>query len=134
MPDFEIQRSQYEDVPDLLVEMVPGFEDSPEFALVADNRELPDVVLGALARFVVRVETTSATGSLDEDAASRAGAYQAIETLAASADPHVVNGVVVGVFEVLDATPRVLATIEQSLLPKSRELYERWIGPIAQVP
>jgi hypothetical protein len=48
MPDFEIRPSTYTSLPELLVQTVPGFQDSPEYQLVAEHRDLPGVIVGAL--------------------------------------------------------------------------------------
>src|SRR6187200_2995399 len=114
--DFEIYPREYDRLPEFLVRRVPGFEQSPEYLLVADNFDLPGVIVGALTPFVVRLEKASQSGTLDAaGAASLAGVYQAIEEMAASDDPEVENAVVVEVFEHLDADPRTLAAIREHL-------------------
>ena len=128
MPDFEILPSAYSALPEFLLRTVPGFADSPEYQRVAEHRDLPGVVVGALRPFLVRLETASQTGKLAADEAmSLEGAYQAIEAMASANDPNVQNAVVVEIFEHLHAAPRVVEAIRGNLHPESQALYSRWI-------
>ena len=128
MRHFEIRPSRYGKLPEFLVRTVPGFEDSPEYQLVAEHRDLPGVIVGALTPFLVRLETASQERTLDaEEAASLDGTYEAIEAMAASDDPDVENAVVVEIFEHLHAPARIQAAIRGALRPASRALYARWV-------
>lgn len=123
-----VQRA-YSRVPQLVVHTVPGFAASPEFtALGKHELQLPGVVCGALAKFLVRLQKSIIAGAVsDETSEGLAASYQVIEQLATSADPEVVNAVVVEIFENLDCEPSVLEVIKARLGKVSRQLYAKWI-------
>ena len=124
--NFEIVPGEYEDLPDVLL-AIPGFKESPEFQLVAENTDLPGVIVGALRRYVERLEGEAGRGTLDANSeASLEGAYDTFERMAASGDPAVENALVVEVFEHLDGGEGVKRRIVERLGPRSSALYERW--------
>jgi hypothetical protein len=119
----------YSRIPQLVVHTVPGFAASPEYtALGKPDLQLPGVVCGAFAKFLVRLQQGVSAGAVRaESAAGLAASYQVVEQLATSDDPEVVNAVVVEIFENLDCEPHVLEAIKARLGKVSRQLYAKWV-------
>lgn len=119
----------YGQLPEFLLERIPGFRDSPEFGLVEDCIDLPGVIVGALSPYVVRLETENRKGTLDETGeASVDAVYAAFEGMAASGDPNIETALVVEVFEHLHCGPRVRRRIVSRFGPYSRAAYDRWVA------
>ena len=121
---------EYNHLPQLLVQKVPDFAASPEYkALESADLQLPGVVCGAFAQYLSRLQKdTLARPRNHEDAASLSAAYHALEWLATSHDPDVINAVVVEIFENLDSDPHVLEAIKARLGKASGQLYDTWLG------
>ncbi len=120
----------YSHLPQLLVQKVPGFAESPEYkALGSADLQLPGVVCGAFAQFLSRLQTDAIEGRRNEEgAASLSASYQVLEWCATSHDPDVINVVVVEIFENLDGEPPVLDAIKTHLGKASGQLYDKWLG------
>lgn len=113
----------YGDLPRLLLAEVPGFEQSPEFGLIAEHSDLPGVVVAAVGRYLVGLEQEG------RQAASAADAiYQVLERMATSEDPEIQNALVVEVFENLDRSRSITRRIIKNLGPSSQALYADWLG------
>src|SRR2546428_8071820 len=99
----------YSHLPQMLVQKVPEFAESPEYqALGSADLQLPGVVCGAFAQFLSRLQKDAIVGTRQEEgAASLSAAYRVLEWLATSHDPDVLNVVVVEIFANLDAAPDV---------------------------
>ncbi len=121
---------EYSHLPQLLVQQVPGFAESPEYkALGSADLQLPGVVCGAFAQFLSRLQKDAIEGTRNEEgAASLSASYQVLEWCATSHDPDVINVVVVEIFENLDCEPPVLESIKTRLGKASRQLYDKWLG------
>jgi len=121
---------EYNHLPQLLVQKVPGFAESPEYkALGSADLQLPGVVCGAFAQFLSRLQKDAIEGIRnEEDAASLSASYQVLEWCATSHDPDVINVMVVEIFENLDSEPPVLEAIKTRLGKASRQLYDKWLG------
>src|SRR5437879_5052897 len=122
--------SEYNHLPQLLVQKVPDFAASPEYkALSSADLQLPGVVCGAFAQFLSRLQQAILTESRsEEDAVSLSAAYRVLEWLATSQDPDVINAVVVEIFENLDCEPQVLEAIKTRFGKASGQLYDKWLG------
>lgn len=120
---------EYSRIPQLCVHKVPGFAAAPEYtSLGKHDLQLPGVVCGAFAKFLVRLQKGVIEGAVGaESAEGLAASYQVIERLATSYDPDVVNAVVVEIFENLDCEPHVLEAITAHLGKVSRQLYAKWM-------
>jgi hypothetical protein len=114
---------RYDDLPRLFLAEIPGFEASPEFALVARDSDLPGVVVAAVGRYLVRLEQSGAEGS-EADAPS--AIYDIIERMANSDDPDVQNALQVELFWNLDPTRSITRRIVGKLGPNSSALYSDW--------
>jgi hypothetical protein len=121
---------EYSHLPQLLVQKVPEFAESPEYkALGSTDLQLPGVVCGAFAQFVSRLQKDAIEGiGNEEDAANLSASYQVLEWCATSRDPDVINVVMVEIFENLDGEPPVLEAIKTRLGKASRQLYDKWLG------
>ena len=121
---------EYSHLPQLLVQKVPEFAESPEYkALGSADLQLPVVVCGAFAQFLSRLQKDAGEGRGNkEGAASLSASYQVLEWCATSHDPDVINVVVVEIFENLDSEPPVLESIKTRLGKASRQLYDKWLG------
>jgi hypothetical protein len=121
---------EYSHLPQLLVQKVPEFAESPEYkALGSTDLQLPGVVCGAFAQFVSRLQKDAIEGiGNGEDAANLSASYQVLEWCATSRDPDVINVVMVEIFENLDGEPPVLEAIKTRLGKASRQLYDKWLG------
>lgn len=126
--DFVIGDREYPRLPELLAEVAPSFAGSAEFRrLDPADHELPSVVAGAFARYVERLNTY-ASGTLPATDKEIADAFRAIERLASSADPDVVNTLVVEVFEHLDLPEADFGRFYARLGPSARGVHDEWIG------
>jgi len=115
----------YGDFPRLLLTDIPGFEQSPEFGLIAEHSDLPGVVVSAVGRYLVRLEQEG------RQAAERSvvdAIYYEFERMATSRDPEVQNALVVEVFENLDRSRSITRRIVRKLGPSSQALYADWVG------
>ena len=121
---------EYSYLPQLLVQKVPGFAESPEYkALGSADLQLPGVVCGAFAQFLSRLQKDAIVGTENaERTASLSASYHVLEWLAISQDPDVINVIVVEIFENLDCEPPVLEAIKTRLGTASRHLYDKWLG------
>ena len=132
MGKFVITDREYPRLPELLLEVAPGFGGSPELRrLDSADWALPSVVCGAFARYVERLHS-EAPSSAESHKARVGETFRAIERLASSPDPEVVNALVVDVFEHLDFTADVHEEFHSGLGPSSRALYDRWVGSAGQ--
>src|SRR6266436_9559365 len=122
--------SEYNHLPQLLVQKVPDFAASPEYqALVSADLQLPGVVCGAFAQYLSRLQKDIlARPRSHEDVASLSAAYHALEWFATSHDPDVINAVVAEIFENLDSEPHVLEAMKAHLGKASGQLYDTWCG------
>lgn len=129
MPNLMPMPREYSRIPQLFVHKVPGFAEAPEYtSLGKQDLQLPGVVCGAFAKFLVRLQTCVIEGAMSEEStASLTASYQVMERLATSYAPDVVNAVVVEIFENLDCEPHVLEAIEARLGKISRQLYDKWV-------
>lgn len=120
---------EYSHLPQLLVQKVPGFAESPEYkALGSADLQLPGVVCGAFAQFLSRLQKDAIEGiGNEEGTASLSASHQVLEWCATSHDPDVINVVVVETFENLDSEPPVLVAIKTRLGKASRQLYDKWL-------
>jgi hypothetical protein len=121
---------EYSHLPQLLVQKVPGFAESPEYKVLGSaDLQLPGVVCGAFAQFLSRLQKDASEGRRNkESTASLSASYQVLEWFATSHDPDVINVVVVEIFENLDGEPPVLEAIKTRLGKASRQLYDKWLG------
>jgi hypothetical protein len=102
---------------------------SPEFELVAEDTDVPSVIVGALSPYVVRLEGEASRGTLDAGGRTSLDAvYETFERMASSRDGHVENALVVEVFEHLHCTERIRRRIVKQLGPHSRAVYDRWVA------
>ena len=120
---------EYNRLPQLLVQKVSGFAESPEYkALGSADLQLPGVVCGAFAQFLSRLQKDAIEGiGNEEGTASLSASHQVLEWCATSHDPGVINVVVVEIFENLDSEPLVLEAIKTRLGKASRQLYYKWL-------
>jgi len=128
--DFVIRKGQYHEIPRFLTLAVIGFAESHEYNLTAkDNLDLPGVVCAAFANYILRLhdEQTGNTGEPELGGALES-AYDALERLASSEDPEVVNAVIVEVLQSLGDAPAALEYVYPMLRPNSRRLYDEWVG------
>jgi hypothetical protein len=115
----------YNDLPRLLLADVPGFEQSPEFGLIAEHSDLPGVVVAAVGRYLVRLEQE---GRRAAEPSAADAVYQVFERMATSEDPEIQNALVVEVFENLDGSRSITRRIVKRLGPSSQALYADWVG------
>jgi hypothetical protein len=119
---------EYPRLPDILVEEAPSFADSEEARrLERGDWSLPSVVCGAFTRYIERLQL-SPTDSGQRRERHLEEAFRAIERLASSPDPEVINTLVVEVFEHLNLPDKVLDEFHSRLGPSARPLYDSWIG------
>ncbi len=130
MVDFILKGNDYVRIPERLLRTVPGFEESEAFQIVKADHDLPGVVCGALARYLVTLQRQALESEEVGSDLERAllAAYQAIEDLAASENPETQNTVVVDILESLASEDDLLEIIRRHLLPRSKALYDRWIA------
>lgn len=121
---------EYSRIPQLLVQKVHGFAESPEYtSLENSDRQLSGVVCGAFAKFLARLQQCALEGFMSKASAkSLAASYHIMEQLATSSDPYVVNAVVVEIFENLDCESPVLEVMKAHLGKVSRQLYDKWLS------
>ena len=114
---------------ELLREAAPSFVESEEFRrLDLTDHALPSVVLGAFTKYVERLNLEPPGAPSAVTAGDVDDALRAIEQLASSTDPEVVNALVVDVFEHLDLPDDLLYDFHARLGPSARDAYDRWIG------
>lgn len=114
----------------MLLEEAPGFGNSEEFrGLDKSDRELPSVALGAFTRYIERLHSDNDRLTGHAEGARVAEAFAAIDRLASSKDPEVVNALVVDVFEHLNLPDDLLEEFRSRLGPAAIALYDRWVGP-----
>ncbi len=127
MIDFVLKPRFYDRLPAYLLDSVVGFGDSPEFETVAEFRDLPGVICGALGRYLSRLQREAEAGVLDPAGREQLeSSYRGVETMASSEDPEVQNAVQVEIFEILSDGSALWETIRANLLPASKALLERW--------
>jgi hypothetical protein len=127
MGDFVIADREYPRLPELLLEEAPGFGDSEEYRrLDPGDLALPSIVCGAFTRYVERLQSAAVDPAHSRDALIDE-TFRAMERLASSPDPEVVNTLVVEVFEHLDLPDVALSKFRSRLGPSARALYDRWI-------
>jgi hypothetical protein len=128
--DFQIVPRDYDKVLEIVLQEVPSFGESLEFAQLSDyEREIPGVVCAAFTKFLQHYQTEATNRALStRETKILSDCYRLIERFSSSADPEVVNLVVVEIFENLNCERQLLQQIKSKLGPKSKELYERWIG------
>jgi hypothetical protein len=127
--DFELVPGEYDRLPDFLLRSIPGFRESPEFATVATDIDLPGVIVGAAKNYLIRLQEADGRGKLDAtEQGSLDAAYAALEAMATSSDANVENSVVVDALMYLNCGERTKRRIVQRLGPGSRVLYDRWVG------
>lgn len=114
---------RYEELPGLLLAEIPGFEASPEFALVGHASDLPGIVVAAMGRYLARLEQQ---GTKESEMDAPDAIYDLLERMAASRDPEVQNVVQVEMFENLDPSRSVTQRIVGNLGPSARALYSDW--------
>ena len=121
MVGLDIVPGEYDSLPDFLLAAIPGFQESPEFELVAEDTDLPGVIVGALSPYVVRLEGEASRETWDAGGRTSLDAvYETFERMASSRDGHVENALVVEVFEHLHCTERIRRRIVKQLGPHSR--------------
>jgi hypothetical protein len=129
MSDFILIKSEYDQIPSLLKEIVPDFFESAEFKqLRVDDVKLPGIVCARFAAYLVWLHETFNQKRTEKIRSNLAKCYLAIERLASSGDPLVQNVVVTEIFETLDCGLIVLEQIKSRLGPQARALYDEWIG------
>ena len=126
MVDFIHHPSSYHRIGEQLLQSVPGFEASAAFQLVAADRELPSIVCGALAQYLLATER-QVISNPDKELVL-AAIYQAIEDLSTSTEPVVQNVVVVDILESLFDGSDLREAIARKLQPATKALYEEWIA------
>jgi hypothetical protein len=127
--DFELVPSEYERLPAFLLTSIPGFRESPEFATVAANIDLPGVIVGAAKNYLVRLEDEEGRGKLDATGRSSLdAAYAAFEAMATSNDVNVENSVIVDALMYLNCPEATKRRIVKRLGPSTRALYNRWVA------
>lgn len=127
MPDSVRVPGEYDGLPEYLLREVPGFAESPEFELVAANRDLPGVVVGAVGSYLLRLQKSEIRRETDEaESAALTRAYEVLEEMASSPDGHVRNALQVEIFEHLHTNDVVVAAVETRLGPRSSALFRRW--------
>lgn len=127
MVDFVLKPKLYDRLPAYLLDFVVGFGDSPEFETVAEFRDLPGVICGALGRFLARLQRDGEAGVLDPAGREQLeSAYRAVEAMASSEDPEVQNSLQVEIFEILSDGSSLWESIRANLLPASKALLDRW--------
>lgn len=120
---------EYPRLPELLLEAAPGFGDSEEYLrLDPGDLVLPSVVCGAFTRYVERLHSDTGAPA-DSRGAQVEETFSAIERLASSSDPEVVNTLVVEVFEHLNLPDSVVDDFRSRLGPSAGAVYDRWIPP-----
>lgn len=133
MTNFQIDH-QYEDayknVPARLVRTVVGFSESPEYSRLSSfDRQTPGIVCGALIRYLVRLQGDSMSGQLrEEETATIAQCYAAIEDLASDKNIDVVNLVYVDVFDNMHCSDDVREVIVNHLAPAAKAAYQDWLS------
>lgn len=127
--DFELVPSTYERLPDFLLTSIPGFRESPEFATVATDVDLPGVIVGAAKNYLVRLEDEDGRGKLGATGRdSLEAAYAALEAMATSNDANVENSVVVDALMYLNCPEVTRGRIVKRLGPSTRALYNQWVA------
>lgn len=116
----------YDELPELLGAEIPGFQASPELALVADDLDLPGVIVAAVSRYLVRLEQS---GGMELDGDPRNAIYKVFERMATSPDREVQNALQVEVFENLDPSRSVTRRILSRLGPEASALWAAWADP-----
>ncbi|HEY7561567.1 MAG TPA: hypothetical protein VH650_05275 [Gaiellaceae bacterium] len=127
MADLVPAPGAYDALPEYLLREVPGFAESPEFELVAANRDLPGVVTAAFGRYLERLQAMAIRRQADAaEEAALDRAYAVVEEMAASPDADVQNALQVEIFEHMHVNDVVVAVVETRLGPVARSLYRRW--------
>lgn len=128
MAGFTLQKSAYDQVPEVLRREVQGFANSLEYERLGDEgRDVPGLACAALARFLERFQEAEAREGLSErDAKSLADAYGVIEAFSQSDEMRVQNLVQTEIFENLRAAPEVRQRIEARLGPNAKVLLDDW--------
>jgi hypothetical protein len=127
VPDRVRVPGEYEALPEYLLREVPGFAGSPEFELIAANRDLPGVVTAAFGRYLERLQAAAIRREADRgQEAALDRAYAVLEEMAASPDAHVQNALQVEIFGHMHGNDVVVAVVETRLGPEARSLYRRW--------
>lgn len=102
----------------LLKAMSPSFGVSPEYALVAENDDLPGVVLAAFGRFLIRVSATGPRSEVEHGA-------EAINTLYRWDDSQVRESLRDEFIEAFDGYPVAERAISPFLIPALVEEFSR---------
>src|SRR5256885_1767993 len=91
MSEFIRRESELQKIPALLVSRVSGFRESREYRGMRDYElDIPGVVCGAFARYLVRIHAEEAAGeNQSATGMAVASAHEAIETLASSLETAV---------------------------------------------
>jgi hypothetical protein len=117
----------YDQLPEYLLREVPGFAESPEFELVAADRDLPGVVTSAVGAYLLRLQASEIRRETNlAQSAALTRAYEVLEEMASSPDGHVQNALQVEIFEHLHANDVVVAAVETRLGPRASALFRRW--------
>jgi hypothetical protein len=116
----------YENIPKSAQQAVPGFSLSPEFQELLENdlEEFPGIVLGALRRFVLRLQVREGELSVEEGQSLTHG-YEFIERLASSSDEKLRTALVEEIFEVLNPNAAVTRGFYERLGQTGRRLYHQ---------
>ena len=128
MSNFVLVDSNYDRVPQLICEVVNGFTNSPEYALLAESeREVPGLVCAALTRFLVRFQVEALLGPLSSaDSMTLDDCYEAIEMLIALQDARIRTLVEDEIFENIQGDDELWRAIRSQLGTSARELLAKW--------
>lgn len=126
--DFVLVESTYEKVPELLVESVQGFRDSPEFELLHESeRNVPGLVCAAFTHFWARFQMEELKSVLTpRDVKTLDDCYEAIDVLSALDDDRVRTLVEDEVFDNVRGDRELWRAIEARLGPDAGELLAQW--------
>ena len=126
MTDFLLPEGQARDITTRLAQL-PGFRASAEYrGLRAYERDIPGVVCGAFADYLIRLYSGAGLGSPQGDEDIRV-AQHALNALATSTESSVRNIVTDEIFEKLADAPQ-RAKIETGLMAEASAFYKEWLA------
>ncbi|MCC6743242.1 MAG: hypothetical protein IT175_05210 [Acidobacteria bacterium] len=130
MTDFVRRERLYDDIPRQLTNHVPGFKSSSSFRLVEGSADLPSVVVGALAEYLLetyRRMMHSKSASKELLLIVDAVCHE-VETLANCREPDARNSVVVDFLESILESADDMPGIEQHFGRSTRRLFDKLLS------
>lgn len=126
MKGFVIVPQPYDRLPEYLLEVSPGFAESPEYlALDQELRSIPGLVVGAWGGYLRRVFSAQEGDEARRYETGLLGRlFEVLESLCSSEDGNVVNAVMVEIFEHLHEGDDWHARFRSVLGPAARNVYE----------